>query len=347
MSNRVDYIADGQQSEFNFTFRIFDNNDITVYVDSIVTNDYTLTRDDVIGGKVIFITPPSDNSKVAIVRRTNIQRTAFYPNTGELRSSILNEENDHIYAILQEHDSDLNRVLKQSAASSDSLILDLPDPQAGRALIWNNDGSQLINSDVNISNIGDASAAAAQRAEEAAERAAQYDPSQKLDIDFSNYQSVIIDASIQSHIRANIGLGDLATKDNLSGLDGSELTGLTPSIPRGKYFDITQQSTTSQSWQDVMTITVTPQTVNTKYMIGIQCDASRADIALIGNDGTVIANFEDRPLSMTVFTTYAPATTSEITFKLKYRSTNGQVATIGNNNEVGYGRLSVWEYEDL
>lgn len=151
---RIQYLANGILTDFTFPFAIFDTSDIKVYVNDELqeSTEYTVsTPRDTNGGTVSFeIAPPSD-SLVTIIRDLSIERTSDFQEGGALRADTLNDELDYQIACQQQIADYLNRtmVLPPYAVDSD-VDFTLPTPQAGKAIVWNADGTNLENSTVEV-----------------------------------------------------------------------------------------------------------------------------------------------------------------------------------------------------
>jgi len=80
--NRVDYIGGGGENTFPYTFRIFNDEDLKVYVATVLQTlgvDYTVTgAGDDTGGNVVFATAPTALAAVAIVRELEIIQETDY-----------------------------------------------------------------------------------------------------------------------------------------------------------------------------------------------------------------------------------------------------------------------------
>ncbi|MBQ7413315.1 MAG: hypothetical protein IJV07_03460 [Alphaproteobacteria bacterium] len=151
---RIQYVADGLLATYEFPFAVFDASDIRVYLDDIQQNQnsYTVTgvrHSD--GGSVIFNTAPNQGVVITIVRDLSIERTTDFQEGGALRADTLNDELDYQIACQQQIADQLNRsmVLPPYAAGT-GVNLTLPTPTAGKAIIWNAEGTNLENSTIEI-----------------------------------------------------------------------------------------------------------------------------------------------------------------------------------------------------
>lgn len=167
---RVQYLADGVQSAFTFPFAIFADGDLEVWLDdALQTGGYAVSGAGIsTGGTALFSQPPSTGARVTLRRRLPIRRTTDYQSDGLIRAKTLNDEMDYQVAALQQVAEELNRSLRRSATSADTVDMILPTPLAGRGLKWNSSGTALVNTTNDPDAIGDATAAAA-----AAQAAAQ------------------------------------------------------------------------------------------------------------------------------------------------------------------------------
>ena len=151
---RIQYTADGTLTEYEFPFAIFTTSDIDVYFGDTKqeTTGYTVSEarhSD--GGTVTFETAPASGTIITIVRNLSIERTSDFQEGSTLRAKVLNDELDYQIACAQQIAENLNRsmVLPPYATDND-LDLTLPTPSAGKAIVWNSDGTNLENSTVAV-----------------------------------------------------------------------------------------------------------------------------------------------------------------------------------------------------
>lgn len=154
---RIQYISDGTLTTYEFPFVIFSDADVQVYLNDTLQETGTYIVSGVRntkGGCVVFITPPAQNTVITIMRNLTIERTTDFQEGGTLRSNILNDEFDYQTACLQQIADNLNRsmVLPPYAADTD-VNLTLPTPSAGKAIVWNKDGTNLENSTVKVNEL--------------------------------------------------------------------------------------------------------------------------------------------------------------------------------------------------
>ncbi len=156
-SPRIQYVADGKLNAYEFPFVIFNPSDINVYFNDKVQdlNTYTVAMSkNTEGGEVSFETAPASGTIITIVRNLAIKRTTSFQEGGALRAKVLNNEFDYQMACQQQIADSLNRsmVLPPYAVDTD-VDLTLPTPSAGKAIVWNADGTNLENSAVKINEL--------------------------------------------------------------------------------------------------------------------------------------------------------------------------------------------------
>lgn len=152
---RIQYTADGINKTFETPFIIFNEEALDVYLDEEkITQGYTIQTDDEMRGQVVFETAPENGTLVTLTRHLTIARTSDFQEGGTLRANTLNYELDYQTACLQELADNINRsmVLPPYAVDSD-IQLTLPLPKAGRAIVWDADGKNLENSELEINKV--------------------------------------------------------------------------------------------------------------------------------------------------------------------------------------------------
>lgn len=151
---RIQYVANGTSTVYEFPFAIFDASDVDVYLNDTKQASTSFTVSgvrDSDGGSVTFATAPASGVIVSLVRNLSIARTSDFQEGGALRANVLNDELDYQIACQQQIAENLNRsmVLPPYAVDSE-LDLTLPTPSAGKAIVWNSDGTNLENSTVSV-----------------------------------------------------------------------------------------------------------------------------------------------------------------------------------------------------
>lgn len=170
----VHFIADGDVSEFHFNFQIFEAGDVDVYLDETLTDTgYNVSVDEEIGGKVIFNQPPANGTRITIIRNLDIKRTSDFQEGGAFRAKVINHELDYQVATLQQLDEKIGRSMIYPPYAQEGVSTSLPLPSAGKALVWNQQATALINSSINVDNTIAEVTSLQQQAQKAAEQASQ------------------------------------------------------------------------------------------------------------------------------------------------------------------------------
>ena len=95
-ARRVQISANGVQDTFTYSFEIFDQSEIEVYVDTTlktISTHYTVTGVDADnGGTVIFTSGniPADNTTVTIQANQALSRTTSFQSSGSFKSITVN-----------------------------------------------------------------------------------------------------------------------------------------------------------------------------------------------------------------------------------------------------------------
>ncbi len=146
VSPRVQYVADGALSAFDFPFPIFDDEDLTVFLNEAEQRaGYTVhgagqTR----GGSVAFETAPANGVRVTLQRVLAVERTTDFQEGGAFRADTINDELDRQTAMIQQIADETARALT-AAPTDPTVALSLPpkDMRAGRYLAFDADGNAI------------------------------------------------------------------------------------------------------------------------------------------------------------------------------------------------------------
>lgn len=154
---RIQYVANGTLTTYEFPFVIFSDTDIQIYLNDVLQSSeiYSVTGiKNTNGGSITFTTPPIAGTVITITRDLSIERTTDFQEGGALRADVLNGEFDYQTACLQQVADTINRsmILPPYATSTD-VDLTLPSPSAGKAIVWNADGTNLENSAVKVNEL--------------------------------------------------------------------------------------------------------------------------------------------------------------------------------------------------
>ncbi|MBP2293087.1 glycosyl hydrolase family 28-related protein [Azospirillum rugosum] len=141
---RVQYLADGAQTDFPFPFPIFAAGDLQVFLGAALqATGYAVdgagSSD---GGTVTFAAAPAAGTPVLLRRRLPIERTSDFLESGPLPASTLNREFDQLTAALQQVAGDQELMLRYTDTDLPASNL-LPERalRAGRLLAFDSVGN--------------------------------------------------------------------------------------------------------------------------------------------------------------------------------------------------------------
>jgi len=162
---RVQYTANGSTTVFPYSFAIFDDSDMVVYVDDdIITTGYTVSgAGQTDGGNVTFDTAPADGTIITLLRNVPIERMTDFQEGGTFRPKNLNDEFDRQTAFAQQVQEALTRCVKVDPTSSTNPEDVIPKVEALYDDIDNLDAiaDDLANIDTVASNVSDVGTCAA------------------------------------------------------------------------------------------------------------------------------------------------------------------------------------------
>lgn len=150
---RIQYIGDGEKTTFEIPFAFFKESDIRVYLDDMISTDFSVNQDDKTSS-VVFHTPPENGITITLQRNLSFERVSDFQEGGTLRANVLNDELDYQMACIQQIADEINRsmVLPPYATHTD-VDMTLPFPKAGRAIVWTADGKALENSEISLNQV--------------------------------------------------------------------------------------------------------------------------------------------------------------------------------------------------
>lgn len=145
----------GGQNSLAFTFETLPNYPTYIYVDNTqggtsstltYTTHYTVTiNTNGVGGTVVFVASYGTGVTHTVYRVTARTQGSDYDDFNQFPADTLEADLDRRTFIEQEIAEDFSRTVTLPIASTIS-SLTLPDPSAGKALIWNSAGTGLTNS---------------------------------------------------------------------------------------------------------------------------------------------------------------------------------------------------------
>jgi len=149
------YVATASQTDFVFTYVIYETSDIKVYLNDVLKTeitDYTvkkadgssITSDDLAdglaGGKVVFTSGLTLDDNVTLSRDIPVARTTGFTQSGAFESDAMNLALNKSIAIQQQLERDLNRTIRQSPSDTGATPVELPplNERKGKYLFFDN-----------------------------------------------------------------------------------------------------------------------------------------------------------------------------------------------------------------
>ena len=153
---RNDYPGDGSNDTFSYTFKITSESDIKVSqrdTDDVETEltlnvDYTVTGVGALNGGSIVLTAGNLTAdyQLTIRRDSDLTQLTDVRNQGDFYPEVHEDTFDHLASVDLTQQSEIDRSVKVSETYPD-VSVELPGPQAGKVLKWNDAGTALINVD--------------------------------------------------------------------------------------------------------------------------------------------------------------------------------------------------------
>lgn len=151
---RNQYTATASQTTFAYTFWVYAETDLLVYVNGVLktlTTDYTVSavQSDT-GANIVFNSGLALNDVVTISRSTAQTRLTGYTTAGSFRAETVNFELGRFLAMIQDTDKRVDRSFTLPDTSTSAPSLSIPDPQASKLLGWNSAANALENKEPTV-----------------------------------------------------------------------------------------------------------------------------------------------------------------------------------------------------
>ena len=152
-TNKIVYTGNGSTVDFDFTFKIFKDTDLTVTKYTIadgteevltLTTDYTVSIDGDNGGTVTTVATLSSAYKLIIQRVLDLTQEADYVENDPFPAETHEEVADRGVMISQQIKEEVDRSLKVDVAQT-GVSLTLPIPEASKLVGWNAAADALEN----------------------------------------------------------------------------------------------------------------------------------------------------------------------------------------------------------
>lgn len=162
-TNRVDYTGNSSTATYNYTFRIFDEDDLTVtvrhpttFVETtlVIATDYTVTGvSDLSGGTIVLVNASqawlttgflTTSWHLTIRRVRDLKQETDIRNQGEFFPETHEDAFDHFIMVDQQQQDELNRSIKTSETDSSSgLTIPIATERANKYLAFDSSGDPV------------------------------------------------------------------------------------------------------------------------------------------------------------------------------------------------------------
>lgn len=150
----IQFIGDGIQQEFSFAFKVFEKQDLKVFIgETEVSSEVSYEILPEGGGTVLFPEVVADGALVTIYRDIPIRRVSDFQEGATLRATVLNAEFDRQTAISEQIKRDLKRTLSYRLTDIGDIDYALPKPSPNRALCFNETATGLKVSDTDLATV--------------------------------------------------------------------------------------------------------------------------------------------------------------------------------------------------
>lgn len=148
VSPRIQYVADGVQTDFTYPFPIFADTDLEAFVDAerkTLATDYAVAGAGAsAGGSVTFTVAPAAGTTVTLQRDIAVKRTSDFQESGEFRAKVINDELDYQTAAIQEVKAAVERSLRLAVHDTGAALeLPLLDDRRSKALHFSATGDAI------------------------------------------------------------------------------------------------------------------------------------------------------------------------------------------------------------
>ena len=157
--SRVEYVVNTKTTTFTFNFKIFEPENLVVYkipsgtlpddeTNKLLLNvDYTVSINGDLGGFITLLNTATIHDIIIIQRTLSIDRVTDFVNNGGIYSDVLNNDQDYQTYLIGDNEIENARHLKLPVTAV-GVSSTLPAPIPNRYMLWNPQGTALIN-DVN------------------------------------------------------------------------------------------------------------------------------------------------------------------------------------------------------
>ena len=154
--SRVEYVVNTKTTTFTFNFKIFEPENLVVYkipsgtlpddeTNKLLLNvDYTISINGDLGGFITLLNTPTIHDIIIIQRTLSIDRVTDFVNNGGIYSDVLNNDQDYQTYLIGDNEIENARHLKLPVTAV-GVSSTIPAPIPNRYMLWNSQGTALIN----------------------------------------------------------------------------------------------------------------------------------------------------------------------------------------------------------
>lgn len=155
---RDSYVASSGQTVFDYTFPIYDTDEITVAQNGTIltlTSDYTVQdAGEEAGGTITLVTGATLDDEIVIFGSAMVERQdQNFQQAGDFYSTDLNRQLNKLTIFQQEATTKIDRKIGLADTTVYDGSLDFPGADAGKAILWNDTADGLVNSTDNFDDI--------------------------------------------------------------------------------------------------------------------------------------------------------------------------------------------------
>ncbi|NCW69234.1 MAG: hypothetical protein EBV86_11820, partial [Marivivens sp.] len=160
-TNRVSYSGNGSLTVFAYTFKVFDESDLTVILRAsdgtetvqTITTNYTVSGvGDAGGGNVTFVTAPASGVTVVILRELSLNQGLDLVPNDPFPAQSLEDSLDKLTFMVQQHDEELGRAIKASKTTTISTVefTDSASNRASKVMAFDTSGNLDLTQEIGV-----------------------------------------------------------------------------------------------------------------------------------------------------------------------------------------------------
>jgi len=152
------FLPDGATTEFNFDFKVFDEDDLEVILVTeadgtettlTLTTNYTVSGLSDSGGTVTTVSTYADTYTLIVRRNQALKQEIDYVPRGDFSTTVLEQGLDQMVMMIQDNQEELSRAVVRAGTETTQLVF--PSATASKIIGWNAAGTALENVDSPLS----------------------------------------------------------------------------------------------------------------------------------------------------------------------------------------------------